>query len=229
MRTSIFNKFADLEKEFSEDIKILWNLPEEQRVALIPKVDLLFKSRTSGDMKKIMDQAVSEIDGKTVELLRCLKLLHFIFREWNPISDTPDDFIKDLNELNLLPDKGIENAEGFLLDFFLQVQRDNDRRLQKLYANSILPSYIGCTTLVDFRAIIRNPYGSGLDDEVPSYKPSCAGFTPVIIAQIRTNSGNSSDLKFQLEEEDVQHLIDILTAALKDLDSAKKSLPGGTE
>lgn len=227
MRTSIFNNFTDLERDFSEDFKLLWTISKEQRAALIPKSVLLFKARTTVDSKRIMDQAVSEIGGNTANVLKCLRLLRFIFRAWNPVSDTPENFIKDLNELDLLPEAEIEDAEEFLMDFFSHVQDDNDRRLQKLYANSILPSFKGFSTLVDFRAVISNPFASDLNDDYHSYEPRCIGFTPVIIAQIRTDSSQSPYINMQLEEEDIQYLIEALNATLKDLNSAKQSLPGG--
>ncbi len=222
MRTSIFNNFANMPKEFREDFQILWDLPSEKRNKLISKVVEIYKTDISGEHQELLEKAVFEIEGNAPNLLRALKLLLFIYSAWNPIKDEPAEFLKDLIELQLLPSSEIDEASDFLLDFFTEIQKDNDRRLRKIYAGSMLPNYIGITTTVDLRAVIKNPYGSDKPNEdIESYKPECIDFVPVVLVKLRRSSGDPREFKFQLECDDLQLLIKSLKASLKDLESAK--------
>ena len=228
MRTGIFNSFADLPREFKEDFEGLWSLPEKQRSALVPYVSQLAKAETTGDTKRIIDAAISQIGGDAPTVLRSLKVLNFISKQWDPINDTPEDFLRDLNELSLIPSEQVDEAKRFLLDLLAELQKDNTRRLQKSYANSLLPSFIGIEALIDFRAIIERPFGVGIDDTIETYEPRCVGFVPVILLALQCDSGDPSTLRFQCEPEDLHVLIENLQAALKELESAKASIPGGS-
>jgi hypothetical protein len=228
MRTSIFNKFADLPKEFLEDFDILWKLPKEQRNSLIPNVSRIYKAETAGQTKLQRDKAVTEIGGDPTNLLKVLKLLNYIYREWNPIYDTPENFLKDLAELKLIPPDRAEDAKEFLLDFLSEIQRDNVRRLEKMYAISIIPVFEGVTAVVDFRAVVKQPFGTGLEDKIEDYKPKCLSFVPVIIIKISRDSGLPQTFEFQCEEAGIEMLIEFLQAALKDLKAAKSYLQAQT-
>lgn len=227
MRTSIFNSFADLPQEFKGDLITLWELTEKQRSALIPFAAELAKAETTADTKKITDRAITDIGGNAPDVLRSLKLLHFISRQWNPVNDSPENFIRDLSELSLIPASRLDEAKRFLLDFLGELQKDNSRRLQKIYANSVLPSFIGLETLIDFRAIIEHPFGAGIDDKLENYEPRCVGFVPVVIVALHCDSGDPSTIEFQCEPEDLRFMINRLQASLKEFESAKSSLPGG--
>jgi hypothetical protein len=229
MRTSIFNKYADLPKEFREDLETLWSLPRKDRDALIPHVSAIYRTSTVGEKKVAMDKAVTGIGGNAAHLLRALKFLLYVHGEWNPVLDTPEGFIKDLAELRLIPSAKAKEAKEFFVDFLGEVQKDNQRRLEKMHASSVLASYVGCTTLVDFRAVIDKPYGTGLDDNLKNYNPTCVSFVPVILVKIRTDSGNPDCLAFQCQEDVLGSFIEELQAALKDLRAARKSLPGGED
>ena len=187
MRTSIFMNFANRPKEFREDFETLWSLPDEDRAALIPYVSQLSKAETTGEGKAITDKAVSEIGGQSAVLLRSLKLLEYISDEWNPSADTPENFLRDLTELGLVPST---KARKFLFDLLTEVERDNLRRLEKDYANALLPSYVGTYTVVDFRAVVQRPFGSGLQDKIEEYEPGILSFVPVVVVRIRRDSGD---------------------------------------
>ena len=227
MRTSIFNSFADLPQEFKDNFITLWDLKEKQRSALIPFAAQLAKAETTSDTKRVTDKAITEIGGNAPDVLTALKLLYFISKQWNPINDTPENFIRDLSELSLIPTDRMDEAKRFLLDFFGELQKDNSRRLQKLYATRILPSFLGVETLIDFRAIIERPFGAGIDDRVEDYEPRCVGFVPVVILALQCDSGDPSTFEFQCEPEDLRLIMNRLEASLKELESAKSSLPGG--
>jgi hypothetical protein len=227
MRTSIFNNFADLPKEFREDMEVLWSLPPKCRSALIPYVVEICKTATVGEKKDAMDRAVKKVGGNAADLLRALKFLAYIYRAWNPITDTPEGFVEDLAELDLIPRSKARQAEKFLLDFVGEVQKDNRRRLEKMHAGSLLPSFTGCSTLVDLRAVIDKPFGTGTHDKLEEYDPTCISFVPIIVLQVRVDSGDPDSFLVQFEEHDLRTFIEELQAALKDLESARRALPGG--
>ena len=182
----------------------------------------LSKAETTGEGKVITDKAVSEVAGQSAVLLRSLKLLQHISDEWNPSADTPENFLRDLTELGLAPST---KARKFLLDLLTEVERDNLRRLEKDYANALLPSYIGTYTVVDFRAVVQRPFGSGLQDKIEEYEPGILSFVPVVVVRIRRDSGDPMTFEFQCEERPLRRLPDALEAALKDLEAAKLSFP----
>ena len=117
MRTRILKNFADLPKEFQEDFDSLWQLPEEQRFALIPRVFELSKAATSKESEELIGEIASEIGEDTPTLLRVVKLLNYISGLWNPLWDKPEAFLKDIAELKLIPPEKAEEAKKFLLAF----------------------------------------------------------------------------------------------------------------
>lgn len=227
MRTSIFTEFANLSNEFRDDFKVLWEIPEKDRAELVRYVSELSRAETKGQAEKLMDRAVTEIGGNSANLLRAVRLLNFISEEWNPVLDTPENFLRDLAELEFVPPSRAEEAKDFLLDFLTEIQKDNARRLEKMHARSLLPHYAGTTTMVDLRAVFRNPFGVGLEDRIEDYQPAILSFVPVVIVRVRRSSGDPETFEFQCEKDQLRRLIDSLEAAVKDLETATSSLPSG--
>ena len=170
---------------------------------------------------------MSEIGGNASEILRALRVLQFISAQWDPVNDTPENFLRDLDELSLISQEKEEESTAFLLEFLSELQKDNRRRLQKMHANALLPSFMGVTTLVDFRAVMERPFGTGLEDVLEDYRPRCIDFAPVVLVGLNCDTGDPQAFRFQCEPEDLLILIEQLQAALKDLEAAKASLPGG--
>jgi len=224
MRTSIFTKYAKLRKEFKEDIQFLWTLPNDQRKAIIPFINELYKAETSSEWEIAVERALSEIEGSSEENLRMINILIYIYKEWNPTSDTPSNFLKDLDELHLIHEDKREDVESFLLEFFSIVESDNLRRLQKSYAGALLPSFIGIQSMVDFRPIFKNPYGSGIDYNIENYHPDFIDFIPIILVKIERDKSFPQKFEFQVEEKHIDIIINTLKAAKKDLETSKLAL-----
>ena len=127
----------------------------------------------------------------------------------------------------MVPSDKAEDAKSFLVDFLAEVEKDNIYRLEKWFSGRLLPSYQGCSALVDFRAVMKNPFGFGEDEKLDKYEPVCIGFAPVVIVEISRDSGDPKIFQFQCEGDHLQVLIENLQSALKDLKAARKSLPGG--
>ena len=229
MRTSIFNNFADLPKEFREDVQRLWQMPKQVRLKLISHAANVAKARTSNDRKLATDEATQGTKQSPADLLKVLKLLLYVYEAWNPIRDSPESFQKDLADLGLIPVKKKAECKLFLDNFLAQVAKDNTYRLEKMFAVSLLPSYQSCATLVDMRTVIRNPFGAGLKDKLAEYEPQCVGFVPVVLVKINRDSGDPPSFSFQCEEDALERMIEILQATLKDLQAAKGSLQEGAK
>lgn len=227
MRTSIFNKFASLSESFEKDFKILWSLPEKRRNALIPWVIKIQKVRTSGKKDVEREKAIKEIGGIPNKILIGLQLLSYIYHEWNPTKDTPEKFLKDLSDLSLIPPKKVNEAKNFLLEFLSRIQREDLRRLEDIYSESIIPYYKGTYTLVDCRGIIKNPFGSTPDEDINKYVPKCVSVVPIIIIKLRTHGGHPDSLIFQCDEEDIKRMINHLKSALIDLKETQSFLKKG--
>jgi len=219
MRTDIFTAFADLPEEFSNDFNLLWELSSETRHALIPYIPQMHKAETLDEKKKIIEEITVQIKEDFPKLSRVMRLLSFLYKQWDPIEDTPESFLNDLEELSLIPADKAESGKEFLLNFLNVICEDNRRRLRKSYATSLIPNYIGYLGVVDFRSVIENPYK--LSQKIEEYTPKCVDFTPVAIIRIRRDSGDSQTFEFQCEEDDVRHLISKLQATLKQLEQSK--------
>ncbi len=227
MRTSIFNNFASLDKSFEKDFKILWSLPEKQRNALIPWVIKIQKERTTGKKDGEREKAIKVIDGVSNNILIGLKLLGFIYHEWNPTQDTPENFLKDLGDLSLIPPKKVDEAKNFLLEFLSRIQHENLQRLENIFSQSIIPYYKGTYTVVDYRGIIKNPFGSTPEIDINKYVPKCASVVPVIIIKLRTHGDPPDSFIFQCNEKDVKSIIDQLKSTLIDLKETQSFLKKG--
>lgn len=223
MRTQLFNNYADLPKEFREDLQALWSLSAQQRKALVPHVGTLAKVEIVGRFQAALDSAVSEIGGDSPSLLRALKVVLFIFKSWNPVNDTAEGFLRDLGELGLIPEEHRDEVTAFLLDFLAVVEADNTRRLEKMHAASLLPNFRGVEAVVDFRAVISKPFGSGLEDKLDQYEPRCVSAVPIIILKFQSNESLGKPFIVQCEEQDLRIMLDSLNAALKDLEASRRS------
>jgi len=215
--------YSSLSESFKEDIEFLWGTPENENKAILPYLTEIFKTETEADHEIALDKAIKEIGGNTEENLRIIKLLLYIYKEWNPIQDTPSNFVKDLEDLHLIPVEKREQALAFLLEFFSIIEADNARRLKKVHAGMILPSYIGLHAIVDFRPVIKQPFGSTLNNRVENYNPECVDFIPIFIVQIERDAMPRT-IEFQCEENDLDKMINALQAAKKDLETSKNSL-----
>lgn len=225
MATSIFTLFADLSKEFPNDFALLWNLTKEQRNLLLKYLSEISKVEVSDKAEELMAKAVLEVGGNSPDVLRALKSLLFISNEWNPIKDKGEDFIKDFAALKLIPIEKEKEALEFLTILFDEIQRDNQRRLNKRYANSLIPSFTGITSLIDFRTVFEQPYQYG--DDLDKYSPKCLGFIPVVLICLQRSGEENKLFEFQCEPEDLDLIISRLQAIAKDLHSARVSLSGG--
>ena len=227
MRTDIFNKFVKLSDDFIKDFDLLWEAPPDQQQKLLLWVPQIYRAEVVAQKNMLFDRAVSDIGGDAKRTLKVLRLLLFIYGQWHPVNDNAEIFIRDMSELGLIPAKNKDQAERFLLEFLHQVQQDNQRRLEKMHAASILPNYLGSSTLIDFRAVISNPFGVGLENKIADYDPTCISFVPVVIVQIRSSDNDPGEFVFQCEEEELDMIINQLNAAKKELNAAKRALPGG--
>ncbi len=224
MRTSIFMNYSRLSKSFKEDLEFLWNFPEMERRSILPYLTEIYKTETEADHEIALDKAIKEIGGNAEENLRIIKSLLYIYSSWNPVHDTPSNFVKDLEDLHLIPVDKREDALAFLLEFFSIVEADNARRLKKASAGMILPSFIGLHAIVDFRPIIKQPFGTTLNNRVENYNPECMDFIPIFIVQIERDTLQPETFEFQCEEDDLDKMINSLQAVKKDLEISKKAL-----
>lgn len=143
MRTSIFMDYANLSENFKENLEFLWNVPKKERRAIFPYLIEIFKTETKAEHEIVIEKAIKEIGGNTEENLRIIELLLNIYNSWNPIQDTASNFVKDLEDLQLIPIEKREDVLEFLLEFFSIIESDNTRRLKKFHASMVLPSFIG--------------------------------------------------------------------------------------
>ena len=224
MRTEIFSDFPRLGDEFREHLDILWSLSDEQREGLMEgALDSLWVD-TKGQRQAIVERTIASVPGDQADLLKSLTVLRFICREWNPVGDTTKDFIADLKDLSLISTEHEAEATAFLEDFLSKLEGGNVRRLKRIYAGSLLPSYASIRTLVDIRPVFDRPFGAGLDDKIEEHSPKYIGWVPVILVHIRRDAGPFRDFDFQCDERDARRIMDFLQAALRDLDEAKKSM-----
>jgi hypothetical protein len=229
MRTDIFREFADLSEKFTTDFQILWKLPNEMRMKMISHVVEIFNAGTSLDREVLLDRAVAELGGNATEVMRVLKLLQFIQTEWNPVKDTAENFLKDLSDLNLLPTDRVEEANIFLAEFVASIEKGNKERLERVFSTGLIPCLTQCVSLIDFRAIIKNPFGTEISNKIDEYDPTCIGFVPVVLIKLRRGSQEQDSFIFQCEENTLKNFIEQLQGALKDLIAAKRSMPPGDQ
>ena len=221
MRSAIFKSFADLPKEFTDDLRMLWSLSQEQREGLIPAALELLRADTSHDHDTALEQSVANLGGEEAELLKALKAVFFICRNWVPFEDTPEAFIADLKSLRLLPEEGQAASVSFLLELLSALQEDNVRRMQKRYADATLPSYVGMSAVVDIRPVFAQPFGTRGHTKVEYYTPDFIGWVPVILVNMQRDTGLATSFEFQCDEDGARRMVGFLQAALKDLQAAK--------
>ena len=156
--------------------------------------------------------------------LRALKLLVYLGRQWNPLRDTVDAFLQDIRELSMLPDAPAERQriEQFLGKFFGRVAESVPARLRTLYAASLIPCLVSINSVIDMRAVFKEPFGSTPKLSASGYTSQCVDVVPVAIVNIRrSGTTEPTGCLFQCEEHEIEFLIEHLTATLKDCRAAK--------
>lgn len=216
--------YVKLPERFEEDLAFLCDFPDNQRRAFLPFIADIYKAETPADRQIAIDKALKEIGGNAEENLKIINLLLYIYSSWNPTQDTPSNFVKDIDDLHMLPVEKRDETMAFLLEFFSIVEADNPRRLGKLFATTLLPSFISIETIVDFRSIIKQPYATIIGRNIKDYNPECVDFIPVILIKLERDSISPKTFEFQCEEEHVNILIESLQAAKKDLEVSKNAL-----
>ena len=224
MRTSIFSEFTGLKDEFHRDLRTFWSLSPGRWTSLLHGAMRVLRADTKGEERKAIEETVADMEGNPVELLPSLNVLYYVCRQWNPVKDTPGAFLEDMRSLSLIPKDKEDEASRFIEEMLATLEKDKVRRLKKMYANSLLPAFIGANTLVDIRPVFDKPFGSDTDDKVDEYEPVIIDFAPVVLVKILRDSGLPQEVAFQCEERDVRNLIEQLTAALKELDTATRHL-----
>ena len=215
--------YGNLPEEFEKDLVFLWGFPDDIRRAFLPLIADIFKAETLADRQIVIDKALEEIGGNAEENLKIINLLLFIYQSWNPTQDTPSNFVKDIEDLHLLPVERRAETMAFLLEFFSILEEDNPRRLKKFFARAVLPSFTSIETIIDFRSIIKRPYVSIVGRNIKDYNPECMDFTPIILIKLERDS-TPETFEFQCEEKEVNILIETLQAAKKDLEVSKNTL-----
>ena len=226
MRTELFTDFAGFAKEFHDHLEILWKLPDEQRRELIPAVIAMARSKTTGAKEKVQEESVSNIEGNSANLLRALQVLFFLYKKWSPVHDSSEAALADFIALGLFPREGVEEeVETFIKDFFVAVEGENTRRMTQHYSSALLPSYHGCSTVVDIRPVFRAPFGSQQENPLDKYNPELLCMQPVILVKLQRDSGDPRTVEFQMEPEDVAYLTKTLEATLHDIEAVKTRYP----
>jgi hypothetical protein len=215
--------YASLPDRFKEDLTFLWDFPDNQRRAFLPYIANIYKTETPADRQIAIEKALKEIGGNADENLTIINLLLYIYSSWDPMRDIPSNFIRDLEDLHLLPVEKRDETLAFLLEFFSIIEADNTRRLKKIFAGTLLPSYVGIETIVDFRPIIKQPYDSIIDRKIEDYNPECVDFIPIILIKLERDLSPKT-FEFQCEEHEIDILIESLQAVKKDLEVSKNTL-----
>ncbi len=216
----MFNNFPSFDERFEEHLRLVWAIPKDHRQKLVDGALEMLRAETTGEEKTAREKAIEGIPGDQADLVKAVNVLHFIATEWNPVTDTSEAVLADVRQLGLLPTDQAREIEDFLLRFFSALGEDRSRRLRKIFASSVVPNYLGVTTVVDFRFVFDNPYGSGRHDTIDNYTPTHVGHTPVVLVRLKISG--LDPVVFQAEPQDVRLLIQSLQAALKDLDVASK-------
>lgn len=228
MRTHLFKNFTNLDVDkFQQHLATLYNLTEEEQDKLIEGLLQVVRKNTVGEVDEVIESTIQEIDKPKDELLKAFSILRYIYNEWSPISDFTDLLLKDLQELDLIPEKDGEeetNTYEFFLRLFSAIEEDNKHRMKKLYKASGVPNYIGLSAIVDFRPYFDAPYGTGNIKDVDEYNPVCLGWFPKTILNLTIDKGPVKTLNFQIDEVQIKNMIKILKSSLKDIEAAKRSV-----
>lgn len=227
-KTGLLDRYSALDEDVLADFKSLWKLSPDSRSNLIQYIKPLTEATTVSEVDLIIKKATKEIEGHTRDVLAAVRIVNHICINWHPIKDKIEDFLEELADFNLLPDEKIEEANAFLIDFLRELENTNKYRYKQYYTNALLPSYQGISTMIDFRAIMNNFIQNTLEEmDVDKYKPRCIGFAPVVLIEIRLDTGLPRKFNFQCDEETLEILIQSLQGAHKDLIAAKAALPDG--
>jgi len=219
MRSKIFTDSQKRKPQFKENLDLLWSLPQKRKMQFIPYIPLIVHTLTTVDSDRCIEKINEKLKGNTEENLKIISLLCDIYEQWHPAKDTPANFIKDMEELNLFPKTKSDEAKTFMLEFLSIIEQNNLKRLKDYFISRGLPQLSGYDYAVDFRPLIRQPFMFLDTKKLNEYNPKIVDFTPVIICQFKTNE--DEEISFQCSPEILSDLILNLSAALKEVDAAK--------
>ena len=85
--------------------------------------------------------------------------------------------------------------------------------------SGVLPAFSGLTFTVETRSVREKPYNRSLN--VEEYAPKVVDVAFVASCHLAVDAGQIKDFFFQVSEEDIEVIIDILQAARKDMTALK--------
>ncbi|WP_461210288.1 hypothetical protein [Desulfocurvus sp. DL9XJH121] len=223
MKSKLFGEFdpsSETNKQFISDLKTIFDLDQRQRHAIANALPGLVSIRTEKEMEKRIEDIQSETGTTRLLIGHIFDIAGFFLRQMldDRLKDEPHtDWSSDLIELGLLE----QDQEAIFLAFLQELKERSVPELsqakkERTYEAGVLPVLRSCGTTVELRAVFDKPYrwGTPLD----KYNPILETVIPVISVRITLDSGETSDIGFQITPEVADLLINQLGAAKLDAD-----------
>lgn len=235
MKSKLFGEFDATDennKQFISDLKAVCELPPAHRQAIADALPGLLAASTEKQMQDRTDTLQRDTGASRLLIGHVCDFAGFFLRQMldDRLKDEPfADWSSDLVELGLLEKQQEESFLALLQELKERTLPTVSRvRKELAYGVGVLPSLKSCGTTVELRAIFDKPYRWGIS--LKDYKPVLEKVVPVISVRISLDSGEISDIGFQMTPQLTDILIDHLKAARVDADLlSRRFLPSKEE
>lgn len=223
MRSKFHQEFPTTSEEFGADLASLFeDFSEEDRATIVDGTIKIVKSESPKEVGQIQSELMTDSKLPKQKVTRAIKALMFLAHQFDPMNETPSQIVADIIDLELVPKDHEEAARKLLERYFGEFAQDKHAQITKAFANAILPTLVGTTTLVDARLVYKDTFSSLPHYDVDKYTPKFVGWIPVAIIKLRSDTEDT--YHFQCNEVSLDRLIANLIALKKDLVEAKARL-----
>jgi hypothetical protein len=227
MKTKLFGSFDindEQNKDFIDDFKSLLIIDKECIKIIIEKsVDLMSVKQKTVYLKSI-DELNTKIGISQSSLLRYVSLFQFLLEQLSE-PEYKSDSISNLADDILSTNKFDQSSSDKIIYIFTLLRKKIEKGadeiiLKNMTARGALPCIKNIRSTIELRAIIENGYKVGTKSS--AYTPIVKGIVPIASIGIDTDIDTQSSFFFQATSEDVDVLIDKLSAIKKEFEALLK-------
>ncbi|MCD4753720.1 MAG: hypothetical protein K8R40_11665 [Anaerolineaceae bacterium] len=230
MESQLFSVFNAKETEnniFGKDIEFIVKTAPEKVDIILQNFLAINSFSNEVEKKEALNDLGSETGLSEFQINSIIKLSLFFLSELTNSRnkkitlDTPESWTNDLHSIGLLKKEDTNNFLRFSRQVKAMEKDFNNQQLKRQYEVGLYPSFKGYATTIELRAIQESRYYLG--ENVENYEPSILGYMPIVSLKLMT-TGEETIPVFQLTSEDIDYLIDGLTAAKIDLNNFEEKI-----
>ena len=204
----------------------LIKIPNKQE-AVLSALPGIYMTASTRQRRLLVESLANEHKIGLDAVVKAIGLLTFFLDAFTN-RDLPADDYKSWGA-DLVEDGAITAAEQPAVDSLVAELRDKTvpaikpKAMRQAAEGGVLPTFEGCGFTVEVRGVRENFYRRGMDVQ-REYEPEVVDHVPIASFHIAIDAGYPRDFYFQIGLDDIDYVINMLTAAKRDIAALEEYL-----